>query len=130
MTVSQQTWTSDPILTQEVKDQFSKAIEAYRADPHLITEHVNHEEQIRVGGYAHGTLLELVQNAADAMAGVTDDACDEFAGRVEIILDVANRTLCRPKSGESGLADSRGLGGRRQPQPLNIQCAMKHGYQL
>lgn len=92
MTMTRRGWTPDVSLAQEVKDQFDRAIASYRANPHLIAEHANHEESIRVGGYANRTLLELVQNAADAMSGTSDDQ-GEFAGRVEIVLDTENRTL-------------------------------------
>ncbi|MFG1862512.1 DEAD/DEAH box helicase [Microbispora bryophytorum] len=89
---TRQSWIPDAGLTQEVKDQFDRAIASYRANPHLISEHANHEESIRVGGYANRTLLELVQNAADAMSGLSDGQ-GEFAGRVEIVLDVEGRAL-------------------------------------
>lgn len=93
MTAIKQAWTPDVTLTREIEDQYSKAIGSYREDHHLITEHANHEEQIRVGGYANRTLLELVQNAADQIVGVRAEAADPFDGRVEIILDLAQRTL-------------------------------------
>ncbi|MGR6317506.1 DEAD/DEAH box helicase family protein [Micromonospora soli] len=90
--MTRQVWTPDAGLTQEVKDQFDRAIASYRANPNLISEHANHEESIRVGGYANRTLLELVQNAADAMSGISGDQ-GEFAGRVEIVLDMENQSL-------------------------------------
>lgn len=93
MTTSHQAWMPDPSLVQEIKDQFGRAIDSYRANPNLVTEHANHEEQIRVGGYANRTLLELVQNAADAMSGVDASESGPNAGRVEIVLDVEHRTL-------------------------------------
>ena len=93
VTATEQAWTPDATLTREIEDQFTKAIGAYREDHHLISEHANHEEQIRVGGYANRTLLELVQNAADQMVGVPEDASDQFKGRVEIVLDTRSRTL-------------------------------------
>lgn len=90
-------WRPDPRLEQEVQDQFRRAIESYRANPNLIREHANQEESIRVGGYANRTLLELVQNAADAMAGT--DGRDE-RNRVEIVLDEENQTLYCANGGE------------------------------
>ncbi|WP_042369635.1 sacsin N-terminal ATP-binding-like domain-containing protein [Streptacidiphilus neutrinimicus] len=84
-------WVPDPRLAQEVDVLFERAIDAYRANPNLITEHANHEESIRVGGYSNRTLLELVQNAADAMSGADEHA--EGAGRIEIILDLDHQTL-------------------------------------
>lgn len=92
MKTTRQSWGPDASLAQEVKDQFDRAIASYRANPHLIFEHANLEESIRVGGYANRTLLELVQNAADAMSGTSDDQ-GEFAGRVEIVLDTENKAL-------------------------------------
>ena len=106
MMTSPQPWTADPGLEQEVRDQFDRAIESYRIHPDLIAEHANHEESIRTGGYANRTLLELVQNSADALAGA-DDGQGPEAGRVEIILDVDNQTLYCANAGrpfsESGL---------------------------
>lgn len=86
-------WTPDASLEQEVEDQFGRAIASYRANPHLVAEHAGLEESIRVGGYAHRTLLELVQNAADAMSGVDTTGASKHAGRVEIVLDVPNQAL-------------------------------------
>ncbi|MFF0413476.1 sacsin N-terminal ATP-binding-like domain-containing protein [Kitasatospora sp. NPDC004745] len=92
MTTARQSWAPDTSLVQEVQTQFDRAVASYRANPHLVTEHANHEESIRVGGYANRTLLELVQNAADAMSGVDGDQ-GGFSGRVEIVLDAERRTL-------------------------------------
>lgn len=85
-------WEPDPLLVREVEDQFSRTIESYRIHPKLVSEHANHEESIRTGGYANRTLLELVQNAADALAGA-DDTHTENSGRVEIVLDTDNKVL-------------------------------------
>ncbi len=89
-------WVPDGSLVAEIDDQFASAIAAYAAKPTLITEHANHEESIRTGGYANRTLLELVQNAADAMAGTTGDSA---LGRVEIVLDPASKVLYCANSG-------------------------------
>lgn len=85
-------WVPDPSLVREVEDQFRRTIESYRIHPNLVSEHANHEESIRTGGYANRTLLELIQNAADALAGASDTSA-ENAGRVEIILDTVNSVL-------------------------------------
>ena len=49
-----------------------KSLETYQAQPHLVTEHANQEDDTAHGGYAHRQLYELVQNGADALgqAGV------------------------------------------------------------
>lgn len=92
MTATPKAWTPDPDLVDAVSEQFEMAMSAYRANPNLISEHANHEESIRVGGYSNRTLLELVQNAADAMAGIDQDV-DGVQGRVEIVLDPDGKTL-------------------------------------
>ncbi|NQX33298.1 sacsin N-terminal ATP-binding-like domain-containing protein [Herbiconiux sp. VKM Ac-2851] len=92
MTTDRQAWEADPRLAREVEDQFTRTIEAYRIHPNLVSEHANHEESIQTGGYASRTLLELVQNAADALAGAEDTGSDS-AGRVEIVLDTENSVL-------------------------------------
>jgi len=98
-------WSPDPGLVRKTDELFDRAIESYRANPNLVAEHANHEESIRAGGYSNRTLLELVQNAADAMAGV--DGHGEGAGRVEIVLDLARQALYCANAGrpfsENGL---------------------------
>ena len=89
-------WAPSDVLVREIEQQFDSAIAAYKAKPTLITEHSNHEESIRTGGYANRTLLELVQNAADAMTGTNEDG---ELGRVEIVLDLGSRTLYCANSG-------------------------------
>jgi superfamily II DNA or RNA helicase len=110
-------WVPDPGLVREVDGLFGRAIDSYRANPNLITEHANHEDSIRVGGYSNRTLLELVQNAADAMSGAHE--YEEGAGRVEIVLDLDHQTLyCanagRPfsRSGLTAIAHAH-LSGKR-----------------
>ncbi|MDX3658855.1 DEAD/DEAH box helicase family protein [Streptomyces sp. ID05-26A] len=90
-------WSQDSSLAEEVRGLFDNAISAYRSNSHLISEHANHEESIRVGGYAKRTLLELVQNSADAMAGTNNDG--ENTGRVEIVLDLEHNALYCANSG-------------------------------
>lgn len=85
-------WKPDVGLMKEVEQQFERAVESYKIHPDLVSEHANLEESIRTGGYASRTLLELVQNAADALAGAEDVGRPE-AGRVEIVLDLVSRTL-------------------------------------
>ena len=45
-----------------------KTVDAYSRQPHLVTEHANHEHDTAHGGYAHRQLFELVQNSADALS--------------------------------------------------------------
>ncbi|WBB47440.1 DEAD/DEAH box helicase family protein [Verrucosispora sp. WMMA2044] len=57
----------DPALVQWLYDHRHRAIKVYRANPLLVAEHANQEDSYRTGGYAQRQLLELVQNAADAL---------------------------------------------------------------
>lgn len=74
-------WTRhDPALQQWIADHRNKTLEAYRADPLLVAEHGNQEDGYRTGGYADRQLLELIQNAADALHRA------DSPGRVEVRL--------------------------------------------
>ena len=53
-----------------IAEESHKTLEAYRNQPNLVAEHANHEEDTARGGYAHRQLFELVQNGADALAGL------------------------------------------------------------
>lgn len=87
MELSGRDWTPDPVLVETIEQLSRRAVLAYEQDRHLVGEHYGHEEQIRVGGYSSRTLLELVQNAADAMvsSGTREKGLEE--ARVEIVLD-------------------------------------------
>lgn len=98
MAITTADWVADEVLVREINQQFQSAIAAYDAKPTLIAEHANHEESIRTGGYANRTLLELVQNAADAMAGSEDGELSGL-GKVEIVLDSSSSTLYCANSG-------------------------------
>jgi superfamily II DNA or RNA helicase len=70
----------DPLLVRWIEDHRKRALESYRANPLLVEEHGRQEDSFRTGGYANRQVLELVQNAADALrrAGTR--------GRVELVL--------------------------------------------
>ena len=57
----------DDFITKETR----KTLEAYRAQPNLVTEHANQEHDTAHGGYAHRQLFELIQNSADAIYNLT-----------------------------------------------------------
>ena len=52
-----------------IAEESLKTLEAYQAQPNLVLEHANHEEDTARGGYANRQLFELVQNSADSLAG-------------------------------------------------------------
>ena len=63
--------SNSPICSFIAKET-KNTLRAYREQPHLVTEHANHEHDVAHGGYAHRQLFELVQNSADALASVAD----------------------------------------------------------
>lgn len=110
-------WAPHPGFQEELQRLRAANLNAYRANPHLVEEHARHEEQISVGGYASRVLRELIQNAADAMAGTR--SVDASEGRIKVILDlesdalyVANAGLPISKKGLIGLTHAH-LSGKR-----------------
>lgn len=74
-------WPSpDPILEQYVLDRQRAALDAYRANPDLIEEHLGQEDSFRLGGYGTRQVSELLQNAVDALT------LGRAAGRIEFRL--------------------------------------------
>ncbi len=67
-------------LRAYIEEESQRTLEAYRAQPNLVAEHANGEEDTARGGYAGRQLFELVQNGADALSGV------EGGGSIEIRL--------------------------------------------
>ena len=63
-----------------IAEESDRTLEAYRAQPNLVIEHSNHEEDTARGGYAGRQLFELVQNGADALSKV------KHGGSIEICL--------------------------------------------
>ncbi|PZS33000.1 MAG: hypothetical protein DLM59_07160 [Pseudonocardiales bacterium] len=57
----------NPDLVAHVAELRANALEVYRADRLLVDEHGRQEDSFRTGGYAERQVLELVQNAADAL---------------------------------------------------------------
>jgi superfamily II DNA or RNA helicase len=53
----------------KILEQSQRVLETYRVDKGLVQEHANGERRITQGGYGDRQLFELVQNAADEIAG-------------------------------------------------------------
>ncbi|MFD3623669.1 DEAD/DEAH box helicase [Streptomyces sp. NPDC058698] len=70
---------SSSSVIQTVLDQSATVLKTYSVDPGLVAEHANGERRITQGGYGDRQLFELVQNAADEIAG-------EPGGKVHVIL--------------------------------------------
>jgi superfamily II DNA or RNA helicase len=61
-----------------VRDQSTRCLAAYAANPSLVREHANIERATAQGGYGHRQLYELIQNGADALTS--------SGGRIEVVL--------------------------------------------
>ncbi|MFF1638219.1 DEAD/DEAH box helicase [Streptomyces sp. NPDC058246] len=68
-----------PSVVKTVLEQSSRVLQTYEVDPGLVAEHSNGERRITQGGYGDRQLFELVQNAADEIAG-------EPGGSIHVIL--------------------------------------------
>lgn len=82
----------DKSLQAWIEAHRKRALEAYAADPLLVAEHGLQEDGFRTGGYARRQVLELVQNAADALRR------SGTRGRVEVVL--ADDTLYCANEGD------------------------------
>ncbi|MFC8712117.1 DEAD/DEAH box helicase [Streptomyces sp. NPDC057197] len=71
--------SSSSAVIETVLEQSSRVLQTYAVDPGLVAEHANGERRITQGGYGDRQLFELVQNAADEIAGESD-------GRVQVVL--------------------------------------------
>ncbi|WP_055690288.1 DEAD/DEAH box helicase [Streptomyces prasinus] len=70
---------SSSSVIQTVLEQSTRVLQTYSVDPGLVAEHANGERRITQGGYGDRQLFELVQNAADEIAG-------EPGGKVHVVL--------------------------------------------
>ena len=79
-------------LGHYIAEESKRTLDAYRAQPGLVREHANLEQDTAGGGYQHRQLFELVQNSADALSPAinTDTKIPSSesakAGRIEIWL--------------------------------------------
>lgn len=71
----------DNQLIAWIETHRGRAIDSYRANALLVEEHGRQEDSFRTGGYAHRQVLELVQNAADALRRAGE------RGHVELVLN-------------------------------------------
>ena len=69
----------DGEISRYVREESESTLSAYRAQPNLVEEQANQEQDTARGGYADRQVVELVQNSADQIAKVG-------AGRIYIRL--------------------------------------------
>ena len=82
----------DGELRRYIVEESRRTLDSYRAQPNLIAEHANVEQDTAHGGYQHRQLFELVSNSADALWSVAGDGvtCGSTVegnhGRIEVRL--------------------------------------------
>ncbi len=84
---------------------------AYRACPRDILEHAGKEESVSAGGYGYRQILELVQNAADAILEASQNGSSDTRARIEVRLSgshlyVANTGAPLSEKGVEALVSS------------------------
>lgn len=96
-------------LSRLVADESNRCLAAYREQPIRVESDANIETTIFEGGYGRKQIFELVQNAADALRGVS--------GRIEVVLTddvlyVANEGEALSETGVKSLLGSHQSGKR------------------
>ncbi len=82
----------DGELGRYISEESRRTLDSYRAQPNLVHEHANVEQDTAHGGYQHRQLFELVQNSADALSidanarDTGDDVQTDGRGRIEVRL--------------------------------------------
>jgi superfamily II DNA or RNA helicase len=71
--------SSSATVVETVLEQSARVLQTYAVDPGLVAEHANGERRITQGGYGDRQLFELVQNAADEIAG-------DPGGQIHVVL--------------------------------------------
>jgi C4-dicarboxylate-specific signal transduction histidine kinase len=60
-------WRQNEQLVALVQEQFEKSLESYKSIPYDVRDHYKSELEALADGYCYRQVLELVQNAADAI---------------------------------------------------------------
>ena len=94
-------------ITEQTRGTFG----SYRAQPNLVQEHANLEQDTAHGGYQHRQLFELVQNSADALWG--DEGPPKMGGRVPTAgrgrIEVRLTEQCLYSADDGGPIDADGV---------------------
>jgi hypothetical protein len=101
-------------LSQYVIERTERCLNAYKANPLLVTEHANIERATAQGGYGRRQIYELVQNGADALIGSSN-------GRISIVL-TGNALYC---ANEGKPIDEDGIDAI-----LNSHISLKRGSEI
>ena len=83
----------DASLVAYVQDDRRKTLQAYRIKPEYIREHFDIEQAVLSSDYRYRQVVEVVQNAADAIL----EAPNSGGRGGRILVRVTNSHLCRPR---------------------------------
>jgi hypothetical protein len=90
-------WRSDDELVAFVHEQFEKRLENYKSIPYDVRDHHESELEALAGGYSYRQVLELVQNAADAILENAAAGAQSPTGR--IVLQLSGKHLYAANTG-------------------------------
>lgn len=79
-------WNPEAELVSLVRERFEKRLENYKNMADEVREHHGNEVKVLAGGYTYRQVLELVQNAADAILEHSGATGSEASGRVVLRL--------------------------------------------
>lgn len=82
-----------------VRAESERTLRSYAAQPTLVVEHANLEDDTAGGGYADRQVVELIQNSADALSGDVGAGAGAGGGCIEIHL--TDRRLYCADDGEA-----------------------------
>ena len=69
-----------------VREESDRTLRSYAAQPTLVVEHANLEDDTAGGGYADRQVVELIQNGSDALSGSGGAGAGSGGGRIAIHL--------------------------------------------
>ena len=82
-----------------VREESDRTLRSYAAQPTLVVEHANLEDDTAGGGYADRQIVELIQNGSDALSG--GGAAGSSSGRGRIAIHLTERRLYCADNGEA-----------------------------
>ena len=111
-------WQADPSLVAFVRERLELRLGNYERIPDDVRDHHETEVEALAGGYSYRQVLELVQNAADAILEESPAVGESAAGRIELRLSgnrlyAANTGAPLSKDGINALLSARSSSKRR-----------------
>jgi superfamily II DNA or RNA helicase len=79
-------WRADDALVSFVRERFQQRLSSYSNIPDDVRDHYGSEIEALAGGYSYRQVLELVQNAADAVLEQAEMTEATVSGRIALIL--------------------------------------------